>query len=409
MRKVPILFYLILTVYFHLSAAVWSEPVPRKIEIRLTPESSSEPFFLFCFESLKSAVAEKAGTELVPENGDCRIELTFLRTGASGEMEVFYMDLDNPEKNTGTSHSLVLSSASFMDKTMPLVIQTVNRLFPPRAQQIREEIVESTIEEVEILPYKGAVTVTLKADPGTIITIKGRDKAEVPELGYVEIPDVPENSTFQFRAEKAGHMPNNYSPFVGTEDVEFTVFLEEIRRWAAGLNLAFTSTLSLHPVLSYIPGEGRQRIFIVLDQNILNSLDNPEMLAYFAPTLGYQYGFNPPESKSQFYIGIDVSSRIDFVPDNTTLSRYERLIIRPFAAYETRLVHHLFFYISYGPRIYFGPDMTETVGEESDELFYGIYYRDQFDNSLSTSIPIASGKGRMAWVFPICLGLRFYF
>ena len=409
MRRTFLIFSLIPAVLFLLSASLWGEPVPRKIEIRLTPESSSEPFFLFCFESIKSTIAEKGLIELVPEKGDCRLELTFLRDGGSGEMRVFYRDLDNPEKSTGNNYPLVLSSSSFTEKVIPLVIETVKRLFPPRAQQIREEIVESTIEEVEILTYKGTITVTLKADPGTHISVKGRDSTRVPDSGYVEIHDVPENSTFQFRAEKTGYMPKNYSPFVGQENTEFILSLEAIRRWAAGLQLAFTSTLSLHPLLSYTPDEGKQRIFLVLDQNLLNFMDDSEILAYFAPTLGYQYGFNSPESRSQFYLGLDLSTRIDFVPDNTTLSRYERLILRPFAAYETRLVHHLFFYISYGPRFCFGPDMTETVGKESDEFFYGLYRNSQLDNSLSTSTPIASGKGRMVWVFPVCLGLRFYF
>ncbi len=110
--------------------------------------------------------------------------------------------------------------------------------YPPVPAKITEIVTERVVQETETLIIVQGAWLTILAPPGTLLKLPAGEEAVVDDTGEWR-RELEQNSSFGYRAELAGHLPQDRLVFIGADGVIEALSFEELDRWRFGLDIRY--------------------------------------------------------------------------------------------------------------------------------------------------------------------------
>lgn len=110
--------------------------------------------------------------------------------------------------------------------------------YPPVPAKITEIVTERVVQETQTLIIVQGAWLTILAPPGTLLKLPAGEEAVVDDTGEWR-RELEQNSNFYYRAELAGHLPQDRLVFIGAEGVIEALEFEELDRWRFGLDIRY--------------------------------------------------------------------------------------------------------------------------------------------------------------------------
>lgn len=127
------------------------------------------------------------------------------------------------------SHQTTSLEPGFCLEFLRETARLIDAAFPPQPPKIIEVVTERIVQETETVTIVRGTRLVLLATPGTRIQPEGQPRQEVSENGRLEF-ELSANTTFSFTATRSGYHPLERTLFIGSEDIEDTVELEDLPR-----------------------------------------------------------------------------------------------------------------------------------------------------------------------------------
>jgi hypothetical protein len=110
--------------------------------------------------------------------------------------------------------------------------------YPPVPAKITEIVTERVVQETETLIIVQGAWLTVLAPAGTLLKLPAGEEAIVDDTGEWR-RELEQNSSFGYRAELAGHRPQDRLVFIGADGVIEALEFEELDRWRFGLDIRY--------------------------------------------------------------------------------------------------------------------------------------------------------------------------
>ncbi len=204
--------------------------------------------------------------------------------------------------------------------------------FPPVRARVTEIVTERVVEETEVITREQGVTLTIRAPAGTLLRLPDGERALMGEDG-LWTAELPQNSSFAYRAELPGHYPQNRIAFIGDSDVTDEPGFIPLNSWRFGmdiryLNLLFVPQAEWH----FMPGRAFLQLGVessaLAPVRLTDKDDDPPLLHYIDLQLGGGLFWGHPDDRLRTALTLGLAGRFDAGKRYFGLAAYAPLSVR---------------------------------------------------------------------------------
>lgn len=262
---------------------------------------------------------------------DLVLSLTATRSGSSWALDLAVRLSDGSQGKpyqTSLGELGVGQAQPFLKKTA----LALDAAYPPLAIQVTEVVKDVVISTTETVTTVIGATLTIEGPPGVILYLPDGTTATLPEDGRW-VSEQPQNTSFAYRVELPGHMPQNRVVYIGENDITDLIAMEPLRNWNLGgdiryLNLLFVPQAEWYPVPGrFFIGLGLESSYLAIIAPGSDEKSRPS-INYLDLQLGAGLWLSRPDALFRSGLTLGLAGRVDIAKGLFRFSDYAPASLR---------------------------------------------------------------------------------